>query len=192
MYEEQLKQYGQIVAKCWADAEFKARFLADPKRTLAAEGVAVPEGGELRIVENTADLRYLVLPSQPGEGELSDESLSEIAGGSPPCACYITTATLKACGLGEAESESILAVFRSFRDDWLRLRPEGPKVIADYYRTAPALVAALDREPESSRLYQGLWNQFLLPWMKAIEHGDPETAYRIYLNMVDGLLARYP
>lgn len=80
MFEEQMKQYGQIVAKCWADAEFKARLMADPRATLSAEGVAVPEGMELRVVENTPQVTYVVLPTPPSEGELSDEDLSGVVG----------------------------------------------------------------------------------------------------------------
>jgi hypothetical protein len=80
MYEEQLKQYGQIVAKCWADAEFKARLMADPNGTLAAEGIAVPAGVQFRVLENTPEVTYVVLPEAPAEGELTDEDLGGVVG----------------------------------------------------------------------------------------------------------------
>jgi hypothetical protein len=86
MYAEQMQQYSQIVAKCWADAEFKAKLLADPKTTLAAEGIAVPDDMELRVVENTPNLTYVVLPEIPPDGELTDETLSGVIGGSS-CTC---------------------------------------------------------------------------------------------------------
>ncbi len=78
--EEYAKKYGQIVAKAWADEEFKARLLADPAAVLQAEGLAVPAGVELRAVENTAQVMYLTLPPKPSE-ELSDEQLNQVAGG---------------------------------------------------------------------------------------------------------------
>ncbi|MDO9104399.1 MAG: NHLP leader peptide family RiPP precursor [Methylovulum sp.] len=81
MNEEQMQQYSQIVAKCWADAEFKAKLMAEPKATLAAEGIAVPDGVELRVLENTATTINLVLPPPPAEGELSDEDLGAVTGG---------------------------------------------------------------------------------------------------------------
>uniref|UniRef100_UPI002F91BF4F NHLP leader peptide family natural product, tumor homing peptide 1 (TH1) substrate chimera n=1 Tax=Methylovulum psychrotolerans TaxID=1704499 RepID=UPI002F91BF4F len=81
MNEEQTQQYSQIVAKCWADAEFKAKLIADPKATLAAESIAVPDGIELRVLENTATVVNLVLPPPPAEGELSDEDLGAVTGG---------------------------------------------------------------------------------------------------------------
>ncbi|ASF46664.1 NHLP leader peptide family RiPP precursor [Methylovulum psychrotolerans] len=90
MNEEQMQQYSQIVAKCWADAEFKAKLIADPKATLAAEGIAVPDGIELRVLENTATVVNLVLPPPPTEGELSDEDLGSVTGGSG-CACCSCT-----------------------------------------------------------------------------------------------------
>ncbi|MDO9104404.1 MAG: NHLP leader peptide family RiPP precursor [Methylovulum sp.] len=86
MNEEQTQQYSQIVAKCWADAEFKAKLMADPIATLTAEGIAIPEGIELRVLENTATTINLVLPPPPVEGELSDEDLGAVTGGTGiPC-----------------------------------------------------------------------------------------------------------
>jgi hypothetical protein len=85
MNEEQMQQYSQIVAKCWADATFKAQLIADPKAALAAEGIAVPEGIELRVLENTPTTVNLVLPPPPAEGELSDEDLGAVTGGGLCC-----------------------------------------------------------------------------------------------------------
>ena len=74
------KQYGQVVAKAWADEEFKQRLLADPAAVLQAEGITVPPGVELRAVENTDKVMYLMLPPKPS-AELSDEQLDQVAGG---------------------------------------------------------------------------------------------------------------
>ena len=74
------KQYGQVVAKAWADEDFKQRLLANPAATLQAEGIAVPQGVELRAVENTDKVLYFMLPPKPS-AELSDEQLDQVAGG---------------------------------------------------------------------------------------------------------------
>ncbi|GAB1394981.1 hypothetical protein MASR1M60_31450 [Rhodocyclaceae bacterium] len=76
---DQAKQYQQLIAKCWADEAFKQKLLADPAGTLKAEGMAVPEGVTVRVVENTAQQFTLVIPPQPDE--LSDEALDGVAGG---------------------------------------------------------------------------------------------------------------
>jgi hypothetical protein len=75
--QEQAEKWGQIVFKCWMDAAFKARFLADPATVLKEYGFAAPAG--VKVVENTAEVAYLVLPARPGT--LSDEQLDKIAGG---------------------------------------------------------------------------------------------------------------
>lgn len=80
MNEEQMKQYSKIVAKCWADADYKAKLIADPNGTLRADGITVPGGIEVRIVENSPQVVYVVLPEAPSEGELTDEELSGVVG----------------------------------------------------------------------------------------------------------------
>jgi hypothetical protein len=78
-----MDMYNRMVAKCWADAGFKARLLASPAEVLKVEGVELPAGIEFRIVENTPTVQYWVLPLPPKEaGELDDEQLSRVSGGS--------------------------------------------------------------------------------------------------------------
>ena len=81
--DEQTKAYGRVVAKAWSDEAFKQRLLADPGAVLKAEGVALPEDAELRLVENTDNLVYLTLPAKPSA--LSDEQLGQVAGGVVTC-----------------------------------------------------------------------------------------------------------
>jgi hypothetical protein len=76
---DQANQYQQLIAKCWADEAFKQRLLADPAGTLAAEGMAVPEGVTLRVVENTEQEVTLVIPPRPTD--LTDERLDGTSGG---------------------------------------------------------------------------------------------------------------
>ena len=51
----QQKQWGQIVAKAWADADFKARLVADPQAVLREHGIEPEPGIELRVVEDSAE-----------------------------------------------------------------------------------------------------------------------------------------
>lgn len=77
-------QWSQIVAKAWADETFKKRLLADPAGVLMGHGMIVPAGVEVRVVENTDQVRYLTLPVRPtGEtgGALNEEELARVAGG---------------------------------------------------------------------------------------------------------------
>ena len=80
MNQDLSKQYAQIVAKCWADPAFKARLLANTNATLAAEGVNIPAGVEVRVVENSAHVVYVALPAPPAEGEIAEEDLTSVVG----------------------------------------------------------------------------------------------------------------
>jgi hypothetical protein len=83
---EQAKQYQQLIAKCWADEAFKQKLMADPAGTLKAEGMAVPEGINVRVVENTAQDVTLVIPPRPTE--LTDDELEGPAGGGTAISRY--------------------------------------------------------------------------------------------------------
>ena len=78
--EHQSKQWSQIVAKAWADAAFMRRLLADPAAVLKEHGIRMPAGVQVKVVEDTAQVRHLTLPVRPA-GELRDEQLAAMAGG---------------------------------------------------------------------------------------------------------------
>ena len=79
MNEQQAKEFGKIVAKCWSDDVFKQTLLADPVATLKAEGVTLPAGITVKALENTEQTFHLVIPAKPTA--LSDEQLDSVAGG---------------------------------------------------------------------------------------------------------------
>ena len=74
-----------LVQRSMEDEDFRQRLLDDPKGTLEQElGSPLSEGVEVRVVEESADTIYLVLPSASavGEGgEISDRELEGVAGG---------------------------------------------------------------------------------------------------------------
>ncbi|MDA8333472.1 MAG: NHLP leader peptide family RiPP precursor [Peptococcaceae bacterium] len=82
--EEHGKKMGQIIAKAWGDDAFKRRLLGDASTVLNEEGVEIPPGLEVRAVENTDRVFYLVLPPKPN-AELTDEQLDTVAGGRYLC-----------------------------------------------------------------------------------------------------------
>ena len=74
-----------LVQRSIEDEDFRQRLLDDPKGAVEQElGSRLPEGVEVRAVEESAQTIYLVLPSASplGQGgELSDQELDEVAGG---------------------------------------------------------------------------------------------------------------
>ena len=85
--EEQSKALGKLIAKTWADDGFKASLLADPAGVLTAEGLQVPAGVSVKVVENTDTIFNLVLPPKPTD--LSDTDMDAISAGG---ASYLTCA----------------------------------------------------------------------------------------------------
>lgn len=51
-----------IIDKAGADAAFKQRLLAEPAKALGEEGIAVPDGVTVKVVESTDKEVWLVLP----------------------------------------------------------------------------------------------------------------------------------
>ncbi|MEO8182920.1 MAG: nitrile hydratase subunit alpha [Deltaproteobacteria bacterium] len=59
--------------------EYRARAVKDPRGVLREFGTALEDDVELRVVDSTADLRYLVLPMQPARSEgLSESALAQL------------------------------------------------------------------------------------------------------------------
>ena len=73
------KQWGQLVAKAWSDESLKQRLIEDPAAVLREFGIEAPYAVELKVVEDTAEVRHLVLPPSPS-GNLADEDLGGTVG----------------------------------------------------------------------------------------------------------------
>ena len=79
---EQKNQLASLFAACWKDEALKARVMADPKAVLAEHDMPVPDGMDVKVVENADNCVHITMPAPPsGSMELSDEELSNAAGG---------------------------------------------------------------------------------------------------------------
>ncbi len=83
---EEMRQ--RLIERSAQDEELRQRLLSDPKGTVEQElGATLPEGIEIRAVEETPETVYLVLPPKASAvqgGELSDRELEAVAGGWDP------------------------------------------------------------------------------------------------------------
>jgi hypothetical protein len=74
-----------LVQRSLQDDSFRQRLLDDPKGTVEQElGTQLPEDVEVRVVEESQQSIYLVLPFRSADlppGELSDQELEAVAGG---------------------------------------------------------------------------------------------------------------
>jgi hypothetical protein len=70
-----------LLADAWADPALKKRLLENPAAVLKERGISVPEGVQVKVIEDTEKVEHLVIPTPPAEGELSEQELSSVAGG---------------------------------------------------------------------------------------------------------------
>ena len=79
---DQKNTLARLFAACWKDEALKARFMSDPKAVLKEHGLDVPDGIDVKVVENADDCVHITLPAPPaGHMELQDDELSNAAGG---------------------------------------------------------------------------------------------------------------
>jgi hypothetical protein len=82
--EEQSKKLGEVIKKAWDDEAFMQRLLEDATSVLKEQGIQLPEGMEVRAVQNAEKLTYLVFPPKPSR-TVNDEELDKVAGGFSLC-----------------------------------------------------------------------------------------------------------
>ena len=95
---EQKNKLALLFAACWKDEALKARFMADPASVLAEYDMPVPEGMDVKVVENADDCVHITLPAPPaGVGELTDAELNDAAGGGSAVECMPCARVSKPC-----------------------------------------------------------------------------------------------
>ena len=78
---EERNQLAELFAACWKDDALKQRFMSDPKSVLAEYDMPVPDGMDVKVVENADNCVHITMPMAPRGTELSDEELTAAAGG---------------------------------------------------------------------------------------------------------------
>jgi hypothetical protein len=84
----------RIIQRSLQEEAFRQKLLDDPKGTLEQKlGRGLPAGVEVRVVEESTDTIYLVLPSASALGDqggsLSEEELDAVAGGGTSYILYV-------------------------------------------------------------------------------------------------------
>jgi hypothetical protein len=128
--------------KVWCDGALRQRFMADPVRVMAEYDLPVPQDVEVRVVENTPDVRYLVLPAQPAEpggGDLEQQAAEAI----PQCQCP-SSRDLNRSRVGVLGKNGELFAFHE--DVYLEIGPDSP-----FLNGKPPLTRSEANSPEDGR-----------------------------------------
>jgi len=98
--------------------------------------------------------------------------------------CIIATACIEAAGKGDDCRE--LTVLRAFRDWYLRERPEGTLLIAEYYKVAPVLLRKINSRSNRAIIWQDIFSQ-IRSAVELIEVGEREAAIACYRGLIENL-----
>lgn len=103
--------------------------------------------------------------------------------------CYITTAVCET--LGKPDDCYELNLFRSYRDNYLLKREDGEKIVYEYYDLAPTIVKHINKQKDSQKIYEDIWDTYLVPCLNMIENGENEACMELYITMVREMQKQY-
>lgn len=67
--DQQWEHYKTIMGKVWRDPDFRQALKKDPVGTLKKEGVEIPPGTSIKVMEDTDDQKHFVILTEPeGKG----------------------------------------------------------------------------------------------------------------------------
>lgn len=121
--------------------------------------------------------------------KLGRSSFEDIAGGFRKGFCYITTAVCESQNKPDDCYE--LMMLRHYRDSYLMQTEEGKRIVEEYYEIAPRIVLAIGMQNDSSRIYEGIYRDYLTPCIHFAESGKNEECKKLYMDMVRHLQTKY-
>jgi hypothetical protein len=80
-YKSAQGKLNEMLARSATDMEFRQKLLTDPRAAFAEVGESIPEGVDLRFVENQADATIVLPDPLDRQAELSEAELEAVAGG---------------------------------------------------------------------------------------------------------------
>ncbi len=102
--------------------------------------------------------------------------------------CFITTAVVKGAGLPDNAHE--LETLRKFRDSYLKKTQWGRELVEEYYRIAPSIVKAIEKDPDKEKVYKNLLKE-IREIVRDIEENKYSQAVQKYKSMVLKLKEKY-
>ncbi|NOS87133.1 MAG: hypothetical protein HOP34_01100 [Methylococcaceae bacterium] len=101
--------------------------------------------------------------------------------------CYLTTACMKARGLGDNCDE--LQILRKFRDNFLLTTENGREAVKTYYKLAPSIVNRISDMEDSQMVWESIYKDIDAA-IKLIYDGKYNEAFQLYEEMTMELEAK--
>jgi len=102
--------------------------------------------------------------------------------------CFITTAVMKAMATsGQPFQDDCkeLQDARKFRDTFMQETSERRELVKQYYAEAPQIVSLISQLEFADEIFTGLYTDFLVPCLEAMNSGENEAALHIYRCMFE-------
>ncbi|MFM0572036.1 nitrile hydratase subunit alpha [Paraburkholderia caledonica] len=105
-----INELHDIFVNCWTDSEFQEKFLSDPHAVLAEWGIDLPPNVQVKVSQDSPDLRHVVIPLPPDPSEVNMKAIGSpvadscVMSACRPCASYKDRGTI--ARLGDTESAS--------------------------------------------------------------------------------------
>jgi hypothetical protein len=94
----------QLIEKAWKDEAFRQALRSDPQGAVESVlGGKLPAGLQVKLVEETPDTFYLVLPAKPDRAlaeQITDQQLEAVAGGGWTDATCVSDCGSCTCAFG--------------------------------------------------------------------------------------------
>lgn len=75
-----------VLIRCWTDPDFKRALVDSPAALLASEGIVVPAGVNVVVVEDEPDRVHLVIPARPApDSDLRGAAAAALSYINPAC-----------------------------------------------------------------------------------------------------------
>jgi hypothetical protein len=71
------KNWQQVITRCWTDPKYKQGLMDDPHKVLAQEGIRIPPGTNVVVVEDEPNRVHFVIPAKPGAGVDMEHAAAE-------------------------------------------------------------------------------------------------------------------
>ncbi len=145
-------------------------------------------------VDSSAGIFWFVIRDGAGKRAsgtyaISDWTVEASPSSSGGGGCILTTACVRAQGLPDDCAE--LGAFRRLRDGYVLHQPSGEDQIRRYYRTAPALIEAIDARPDADAVWARIYVDAVAKLTALIEYGELDAAAVMAWSVFDELVGDY-